>query len=338
GPPTAAAFPEKGGDVVIDAQQDIKGYVGTSNKAPQYYQPWLLSNTSVTPSGNVWGAGVFAPTGTQIASQSAWWIQYGSFQQGILSAGGNVSVFAGRDLIDVSVSAPTTGRVSGGLSADSTPVTHLYGSGNMVVRAGDNILGGSFYEGSGHASIVAGGDIGQSGTVSRFNGSKLERPDVPLLAVDTGQIAMVANGAITMAGVVNPAALHVQPASKANPLDPNEKAPLYMDTYGPDSKVSLVARRGDLTITIALPTIEDTHGGPTPAAASMYPASFDARALEGNLITTGLAEITEIDLSIGLKASRVPMPGIVLSPSKHGIFNLLAQGSIDLTFGYKNST
>lgn len=345
GPPTAAAFPEKGADVVVDAQRDVKGYTASGNKVLQYFQPWLLSDTDVTPGTSVsaWGAGVFAPAAAQIASQAAWWIQYGSFQQGFLSAGGNVSVFAGHNLVDVSVSLPTTGRVSGGLSVDSTPVTHLYGSGNMVVRASGDILGGSFYEGSGHASIMAGGNIGQNGTVSRFKSSKLLRPDVPLLAVDTGQIAMAANGATTVAGVVNPAALHAQQPSAANVLDEKAQAPLFMDTYGSDSKVRLLASNGDLTITIAPPTIDDesatqTGGSASSAAPSLYPASFEALALNGNLITTGISEITKVDAANRVAGSNVPMPGIVLSPSEHGTFDLLAQGSVDLTFGYPTDT
>lgn len=342
GPPTAAAFPEMGGDIVINAQRDIKGHSASAEKVLQYYQPWLLSLAGVTPGANITplGAGIFAPSGTQIASQTAWWIQYGSFQQGFLSAGGNASVIAGRDLIDVSVSLPTTGRVSGGLAAGSTPVTHLYGSGNMIVRAGGDIKGGSFYEGSGSAVITAGGDIGQNGTVLRYNSSKLLLPDVPVLAVDTGKIAMTANGAITIAGVVNPAGLHAQQPSRANPLDTlksDPSTPLYMDTFGPDSKVSLVAQAGDLTINVAPPTISDSSlglGKLLGGASSEYPASFDARALNGDLITTGIAGIIRSNPAAQLTGSNVPMPGIVLSPSDHGTFNLLAQGSIDLTFGF----
>lgn len=353
GPPTAAAFPEKGGDVVIDAQRDVVGSTkviaikdenGNTvlKKVPQYYQPWLLSNSGVTPSAgaSILGAGVFAPVGTQIASQTAWWIQYGSFQQGFLSAGGNVSVLAGRNMIDVSVSAPTTGRVTGGLSANSTPVTHLYGSGNMVVRAGGDIRGGSFYEGSGHASIVAGGDIGQNEYVYRYAKSTLKLPNLPLLAVDTGQITMTANGSIAMAGVVNPAALHAQQPSKANPLEPkpDPTIPLYFDAYGSASKVRLVAQSGDVTINIA-PTaiaIIPTNALAVQAAPATYPASFEAVALQGNLITTGISNILNQNAS-GASAA-VPAPGIVLSPSAHGTFNLLAQGSIDLTFGYPQTS
>ena len=341
GPPTAAAFPERGGDVTIDAQRDIIGYTLSGNKVVQYYQPWLLADAGVTPTGaagglaSLFGEGVYTPSGTQIASQTAWWIQYGSFQQGILSAGGNVTVIAGRDLVDVSVSLPTTGRVSGGLSATSTPVTNIYGSGNMMVRAGQDILGGSFYEGSGHASITAGGSIGQNGTVSKYATSLLELPDLPLLAVDTGQIEMVARGSITMAGVINPAELHAQVPSFANPFESGVAAlPLYFDTYGPDSKARLVAETGNLTISIAPTAVTDNskQGQTVTAAAAMYPASFEALALGGSLITTGISQITQI------KGVTIPMPGIVLSQSNSGTFEMLAQGNVDLTFGYPSNT
>lgn len=344
GPPTAAAFPEKGGDVVIDAQRDVLGNTKVGNKVPQYYQPWLLSDVDVTPGANVaiLGAGVFAPSSTQIASQAAWWIQYGSFQQGFLSAGGNVSVLARRDLVDVSVSVPTTGRVSGGLSPSSTPVTHVYGGGNMVVSAGRDILGGSFYEGSGHARISSGGSVGKIGTVSRYSTSPIQLDDYPLLAVDTGQIAIAARGAISIAGVVNPAELHAQQPSFANPLDPlpSGKATnsLYMDTYGPDSKVRLVAEAGDLTIAISPTAITDNSVTGVTASAALYPASFEAFALNGSLVTTGLSRTDASGAQIPLPRANIPMAGIVLSPSEHGTFELMAQDNIDLTFGYPNTT
>jgi filamentous hemagglutinin family protein len=345
GAPTAAAFPEMGGDVRVDAQRDIIGYSGSGNKVPQYYQPWLLADSDLTPvqslaargSAAVFGSGVFTPSGSSIASQTAWWIQYSSFQQGILSAGGNVTVVAGRNLIDVSVSLPTTGRVSGGLSASSTPVTYDYGSGNMVVRAGGDILGGSFYEGSGYATIFAGGTIGQNGTVSRSATSKFVLPDLPLLAVDTGTIAMASLGSLSVAGVINPAELQAQSPSLINPLDSaiQPSQVLYFDTYGPLSGVNLVAVTGDLTIAIAPTAIGDfsNTSSPIQAVPAVYPASLQALALNGNLVTTGIQTVIA-----NPSTARIQTPGIVLSPSDHGAFELLAQGSVDLTFGFPDNT
>lgn len=337
GPPTAAAFPHMGGDIEVAAQQDIVGYTGTASKTNyQYFKQWLLADSELTPTTDpatgaaisVRGRGVFAPVGTSIASQTAWWIQYGSFQQGILSAGGNVTATAGRDVIDLSVSLPTTGRVSGGISPTSTPVTHVYDSGNMAVSAGRDILGGSFYEGSGHASIVAGRSAGATSRKLNWKGidgvtsGTLPLDNLPLLAVDLGRIQFTAGGSMSIAGVINPAALHQQNASLAN-LSPT--IPIYMDTYGPDSGVALRSVTGNVTIAVAPTAIGPSQGfiAGTPITSWAYPASFEAVALGGDIKTTGM----------GVTAGFGSLPGMLLSGSEHGDFQLLAEGSIDLTYG-----
>ena len=318
GPPIAAAFPENGGNVNIVAQRDFIGFntatTSGNQTSFQLFAPWLLAQTELTPvpinvGTRLMGAGVFAPTGTSIASQSAWWIQYSSVQQGVLSAGGNVSLTVGRDMLDVSASLPTTGRVSGGLSTASTPQTHAYGSGNLSVQVGRDLLGGALYEGSGHASVVVRGSVGQAGSLVGNLGSTV---NYPLLAVDSGQIALAATGSVTIAGVVNPAAIHLQAGSFGDPL--GHSAALYMDTYGPNSAASILAVGGNLTIGVA--PIVTFYGAHDLA----YPASFEAVALSGDIKTTDMTTVQN--------------SGIVLSGSRTGTFQLLAQGTIDLTGGY----
>lgn len=344
GAATNAAFPTAAGDVSVIAQQDIKGYrnVTTTTKNPftgqvlnttlwnTYYTPWLISNAGVPNSADasILGAGVFAPASGNIGSQTAWWIQYASFREGILSAGGNVNVVAGRDLVDVSVSLPTTGKVTGGLSSISTPQTQLYGSGNMTVRAGRNLLGGSYYEGSGHASIQIGGIVDANGTVTLRDGTSA--PNYALLAVDTGQINMVSGGSMSVGGVINPAQLHLQAPTLANPVSKaagtSATIGLLMNTCGPDSAVNLVATTGNLNI--AMPQTFGT--APAIGTALTYPASFTAIAPGGDITTKGLVT----NLTGGTQ--NPTLPGIVLIGSENGRFELLAQGSIDLTGGYTN--
>lgn len=345
GPPTAAAFPTRGGDVSVTAQRDIKGSRDVVTTTTQkdifgnikttttlwnaYYTPWLMAEAGIgqTASSPTLGAGVFTPTGADIASQTAWWIQYGGFHEGILSAGGNVAVTAGGNLVDVSVSLPTTGRVTGGLASlssgiISTPQTHLYESGNMQVRVGGNILGGSFYEGSGHASIVVNGMVDQHGTITTTKG--LSVPNYTLLAVDTGQINMISGGSMAIGGVVNPAGLHQQVSTFANPATrSSDSVPVLMNTYGPDSGVSLTAITGNLNI--AMPQTVVTTSWVT---GMTYPASFSAIAAAGDITTNGLVT-NNSQLN-----SNVFMPGIVLTGSERGGFELLAQGSVDLTGGF----
>jgi len=344
GPPTAAAFPTEGGDVTMVAQRDIirtgnptetvtASIAGTRTVSDyQYFFPWLLADAAITPIGSandapnvsLLGAGVFAPFGTAIASQSAWWIQYGSFQQGILSAGGNVAVTAGRDLIDVSVSLPTTGYASGGLASVgsgvlNTPVMTVNGSGNMVVQAGRNILGGSFYEGSGTATIVAGGSVGPNGNLATKTGTL---QDLPVLAVDSGQITLTAGGSVSIGGVINPAELHFQTTSYANPGNSGAAAllPIFMDTYGPDSAVNVVAIGGNINIALSqTATISSKIAFQGSIYETNFPASFSAIALNGDITTNGLT---------GAKNN-----GLVLSGSPNGTFQLLAEGNIDLTGG-----
>lgn len=319
GPPTAAAFPENGGNVNIVAQRDFIGFNTTTTSGNQtsfqLFSPWLLAQAEITPAASaneanvrLLGAGVFAPTGTSIASQSAWWIQYGSFQQGVLSAGGNVTLTVGRDMKDVSVSLPTTGRVSGGLSLNSTPQSHVYGSGNLSIQVGGNLLGGALYEGSGHASVMVRGSVGQAGLLINSKGSTV---NYPVLAVDSGQIALDATGSVTIAGVVNAAATHLQASSQVDPL---HSSSLSMDTYGPTSAVSIMAVAGDVTIDVASLYIF------TGSQDLVYPSSFQASALSGDIKTTNTLKVNN--------------PGIVLSGSQGGTFQLLAEGSIDLTAGY----
>ncbi|WP_145928114.1 filamentous haemagglutinin family protein [Bradyrhizobium neotropicale] len=332
GAPTSAAFPVAAGDVSVVAQEDIKGYrnVTTTNIFNQttlwnaYYTPWLIADAGVTNlvGAPTVGAGVFVSS-DRIASQTAWWIQYASFREGILSAGGNVNVTAGRDLVDVSVSLPTTGRVTGGLSSASTPVTQLYGSGNMMVRAGRNLLGGSYYEGSGHASIQVGGLVDANGTIT-LKAANTTAPNYTLLAVDTGQISMISGGSMAIGGVVNPAQLHLQSTTAANPL--GAASSLLMNTYGQDSGVNLTAVTGNLNI--AMPQTFGTV--PWNTSGLTYPASFTAIAAGGDITTKGLVTNSTVG------AQNPAMPGIVLTGSENGRFELLAQGSIDLTGGYTN--
>lgn len=347
GPPTAAAFPSQGGSVTLVAQRDIvrNGNPTTTTSVfgqkqtfanYQYFFPWLLADAGVTPVDNTtdapqattMGAGVFAPFGNQIASQSAWWIQYGSFQQGILSAGGNVSVTAGRDLIDVSVSLPTTGYVSGGLASIgsgviSTPVTTVIASGDMTVRAGRNILGGAFYEGSGNATIVAGGSVGANGNLTVRNGTL---PDLPVLAVDSGRISLTAGGSVAIGGVVNPAELHAQAGSFADPVKVagGNANKLLMDTYGPNSSASVVSIAGDVNIANSQTS---TIYAQFSSATTVYPASFSAIALNGSITTNGLNA-----------QNNTNNPGITLAGSPNGAFQLLAENNIDLTGGLSASS
>jgi Filamentous haemagglutinin family outer membrane protein len=296
--PNAAAFPQMGGDISIAVRQDVIGFQKVQNLSQsstpsftQLYSPWLLSIVEIGLQQNTsyytqsLGAGVFtpitttatniAPSSTKMMQQSAWWIQFSAFDQGVMSVGGNVTLTAGRDVRDFSVSLPTTGRVSGGLSVQlpngqfNTPATHLYGSGNLTMNVGRSLVSGSFYEGSGHASIEVRGSVSSDWQASTTSGLVSA---ATVTAVDTGQLALTAGGAISV-GIVNPAQLHIQSPSVGTSV----LTAYTLETYGENSAIRLFAGSGD----ISLPAL--AYSSYAGTSTLLYPSSFEAVAFTGSI-------------------------------------------------------
>jgi filamentous hemagglutinin family protein len=339
GPITQAAYPVDAGHLTVAVGQDIQGYQptkiqagdGTVQPNQQFFAPWLIAQgTTLTDteygvfsvlSGYVSNDGpIFIP------SQTSWWVNFGSFDQGLMSVGGNVRIVAGRDISQLSVSLPTTARVSGGLSATITekdgtvianvPVMHLNASGDLTVVAGRNIDSGAFYEGSGKATIKAGGSV-EAGWTTHNDPTDPTSALVPVssvLAVDTGSITLSARGSIDIAGVVS--AVSLQNVADQSGADNPNITSSYLSSYGPRSAVTLLSVAGDVvTNSLAngklLIENEPVANGISDVSAfrgvSAYPASFEAAALTGNVTVEN---------------------ALRLAPSDTGTLTLLAYGSL----------
>ena len=304
GPITAAAYPIDGGNVTIAAQQDILGLEDPTlpGKVPnqQYFAPWLLAQ------------------GSSSQSQTSWWINFGSFDQGVMSVGGNVTVDAGRDISQVSVSLPTTLRVSGGLTSTTTDAQGntittlsdpiLNPTGNLTVSAGRDLLSGAYYEGSGIGKITAGGSVAANWAAAC--GCAPPDPNDPtntlpnnvstILAVDTGTITLDARGSIDIAGVVSGASLqNVAPGT-------------YLSSYGPNSAVTLLSVSGTIvtnSLADSAVLVSSLNGIPPAGFPGIndYPANFEAATLLGDVQIAN---------------------SFTLAPSSNGQLDLLAYGSI----------
>ncbi|HJT44108.1 MAG TPA: filamentous hemagglutinin family protein [Rhizomicrobium sp.] len=336
GPPTQAAYPVDGGHLSLTAQRDIIGYehptVASPGNGPgfpnqQYFAPWLLAQGTALPSKDF---GPFAPLSGYLSfadafftpSQTSWWINFGSFAQGLMSVGGDITVRAGRDIQELSASLPTTARVSGGLSNTITdaqgkvsaniPVLHLIGSGDLTVIAGRDLKSGAYYEGSGHAKIMVGGSISASWLARESPTDPFVHPVSTILAVDTGTIALTARRDVDIGGIVSGPSLQ-------NVGDPMGDVVLDLQSvsgYGPNSAVRLFSVGGDvvansLTYDRALGAniaqINLFADRDVAAGIDRYPANFDAIAANGDV--------------------RIESP-FRLAPSQDGTLNLLAHGSL----------
>ncbi len=147
---TSAVNPQGGGDISIRAQGNITGIevtdmTGANGTPSQYWWQWMQTGNVVNSSNQI----------TQTS------INFGAFDQGVMSVGGNVSVSAGGDITNLAVSLPTTWYLS-----DNNTVVNTVGGGNLTVTAGGNILSGDYFVAKGTGTITAGGRIGSSGLVA----------------------------------------------------------------------------------------------------------------------------------------------------------------------------
>ncbi|WP_236655085.1 filamentous haemagglutinin family protein [Burkholderia pyrrocinia] len=279
---TPAVNPDSAGDITIHAQRDITGaeYLTdvngtvTGRKGANISQFWWQWMQLGNPTGMV---GATNPA-TQIVQSS---INFGAFGQGVLSTGGNVSVLAGGNISDLSVSLPTTWYLTGA-NTDS-PMVNTVGGGNLTVRAGGDILSGGYFVAKGSGTILAGGKIGSDIVVPPdFAGARAVTMDT-LLATQDGVLDVNARQGVSIGRVLDPS--YVQ--GKALLFAYTQQAD--MKGYSSTSAVSVASTTGD----VAIGTLSDVGliGGGAPNSptaglndfSSVLPASMNLTAFTGGI-------------------------------------------------------
>lgn len=202
-------YPERGGDIRIAVGRDIIGAPST-----QLFTDWLLRTGSRA-------SDTIAPRPT------AWSVAFQNFEQGIGAlGGGTVTVAAGGAIRDLSVALPSIGRQVGGTTVAENRVVET-GGGALRVRAGGDIVGGTYYVGRGNGTLVAGGSIDSADPTSLFSLA-------PLLAVGSGGISVQARQQVAIETIVNPTLLG-QSRLLGDPL------PSYFSTYTDASRATLTS-------------------------------------------------------------------------------------------------
>ncbi len=166
----AAQYGMAGGDVTLFAQQDIGRFTLfngeiRADSSRQLPNNWLYRRGFVDPATGTFGAGGIGVS-SDLSASTTWWVDFSNFFQGFGAlSGGNVAMFAGRDLINADAVAATNARMAGRdgatgslLAPDASKLLEL-GGGDVRVGAGKNIDGGVYYVERGVGSLVAGGEI-----------------------------------------------------------------------------------------------------------------------------------------------------------------------------------
>ena len=294
-------YPVDGGDIRIQAGRDVIGAV-----TGQFFDGWFtrMGDWKADSEGTggiptAWAIAIGGPEGSSEAE----------FRQNIGAlGGGNVTVDAGRDVRDLSIMVPTTGKpvgtpVQSGDEFDyrfQTNQVRMAGGGDIAVSAGNDIVGGTYYTGKGVADLAAKGSIRGSDTSGQ----------AVLLALGDSRFNLEAGDRIELGAAINPTVIG------------NQRNRNYFFTYSPDSALSARALAGDITLRNDGVGMVDTVNALRPAedqiplpgvsahALSVYPASLDVEALQGTLT---------IERSL------------IAYPSAHGALSLLAGG--DMTTG-----
>ncbi|MBN3792008.1 filamentous haemagglutinin family protein, partial [Burkholderia sp. Ac-20353] len=297
---TPTVNPEAAGDISIRAQGDIAGIQNVTdatgemtgaagNNISQYWWQWMQITPGKTSDGNY----VFAPlTRTSI--------DFGAFDQGVMSVGGNVSVSAGGNISDLAVSLPTTWYLDG----NSQPVT--VGGGNLTVRAGGDILSGDYFVAKGTGTIAAGGRIGADISVPARIAGQGPVGVSTILATQDGVFDVTARQGVELGAVLDPSYASAFPQAGGSPTGNITLANYsqYADSqgYSPASAVNVLSTTGDIRLGAIGSLLTGTNG--------VLPASMNLTAFSGG-----------IDVE----------SGGTLYPSVAGQLNLVADQSVHLS-------
>lgn len=261
---TGQVNPANAGNVVLSAGANINGIEQV------YDTTGSITGTAGTFIGQFWWP--WLETGNSATSSS---INFANFDQGVMSVGGNVTVTAGGNISDLSVSLPTTWYAN----AADTAITSV-GGGNLTVSAGGNILSGSYFVANGTGSLSAGGSIGSDFSYVLPSGSTgpngislsgLTTPVSTLLALQNAQWTVQARDGVDIADILDPS------YASPNNIIPDEQS------YSASSAVKAITASGNLTLGSLAWETQVLGDDVTDTDLGVLPSTLDFTALNGNI-------------------------------------------------------
>ena len=253
-----AQYSLAGGNVTVSSVGNIErktrnnaGLIDDSSR--QLPNNWLYRRGYLDANGESGririGSGFGATTDT--AASTTWWVDFSNFFQDVGAlGGGNVTLVAGHDIMNVGAAIPTNARAARGTPA-ATAFVEL-GGGDLHVTAGNDINGGVYYVERGKGSLAAGGAITTNGTRSPSFGlvGNLNQPTAaqldPLtwlpttLFVGKSSFDLTSAGDLLLGPVSNPFLL---PQGVGNRF----WYKTYFSTVSADSEVTALSLGGDVT-------------------------------------------------------------------------------------------
>ncbi|OYY92890.1 MAG: hypothetical protein B7Y41_14125 [Hydrogenophilales bacterium 28-61-23] len=279
--------------------------------APEYGQ---LTNNWLQRRGTIDSTGA-------IARSPTWGVAYEYFNQGVGAlGGGNVHIEAGRNIDNLSVSLPTTGRDYA--AQDAGGKLFETGGGNAEMHADGDIRGSFMYVQKGQGRVTAGGAIGAM-PATDLDSDTYDNRNL-ILAMGASQIEVFARNGLVLETAFNPTVAATGTLAGSLNVSGSYKSSSNTDffTYGDDSAVRLVSAQGDLLLSNDRARVDEqalfvseVYGGSAPnfmTGTFVYPGSLTVAAVNGSV-----------------KVGNT----FAMYPSSQGKFQLLAQGDVTFSGG-----
>jgi filamentous hemagglutinin len=280
-PQYTAQYTEGGGNIVIDAQQDI-AHLRVSGGSLVPDTSWEFPTSWLYRRGATSSTDIFDTTklnANELAT-TTWWINFSNFFEGVGAlGGGNVTLKAGGNIVNVDAVVPTNARMpfadaSGNSLPDAASSLVELGGGNLVVEAGGTIEGGTYYVEQGTGEIIANTITSADDTarISADDAATGSATPLPLtLFVGDSSFTVETTNDLTIGSTVNPFWL---PQGIGNGFDDES----VFSTYGPDSAVNLSSLLGTITV-------QGSESSGVVLPGSLYDAYY-SNASPGGLKTT----------------------------------------------------
>lgn len=285
-------FPTGGGDVEIDVGGDVQ-----LAHSDQLFTAWQMQLTDFTLAGggNRFRLRSLSPTQATLRS-----ILFSNFQQGIGAlGGGNVTVSAGGDIANLSVSTPTTTKQIAQVSqvTDIHDAFEINGGGDITVSAGGDIKGLKLLVENGQARIQSDGDLtrGDAGYNS-------------VLALSNASIDIETRGDANIDAVANTTMLAPAPEFAIGTSAKN-----YYFTYRDSDALRVTSTQGDVYLNQKNYVVSGHNNVATEnqqlnVALRILPPTLEAYSLNGDINLVG--------------------EKVALFPSADGQLSLVAAGDI----------
>ncbi|MDD5201323.1 MAG: filamentous hemagglutinin family protein [Terrimicrobiaceae bacterium] len=334
-----------GGNVSIAAQGNISHLTRNTagvlipDSERQLPMNWLYRRGFVDPATGEFGTTTVE--GVTTISSTTWWVDFSNFFEGVGAlGGGNVSLTAGRNVVNVDAVAPTNARMPKG-QPDAAKLVEL-GGGDLLVRAGNDIDGGVYYVERGHGNLEAGNSIHTNATRSPSRLSLASEDPLPeptwlptTLFLGTGSFDVSARSDVTLGPVANPFLL---PGGINNTF----WYKTYFSTYAPSDAVNVTSLGGMVTLrqSAALPNslgsnsllqlwLQNVLNQSNTHSVSLFQPWLRLNETNVDFFAT-VASLLPGTLRVTAFGSDINLAGdLTLSPSPRGTVDLVAAGSIN---------